>query len=58
MLGTLQGNEEEGLMMGECIGLMNDRGYDTLANCCDSLLIGGSGRTCNKDKEAEGDTLG
>ena len=26
--------------------------------CCDSLLIGGSGHTCNKDKEAEGDTLG
>ena len=26
--------------------------------CCDSLLIGGSGRTCNKDTEAEGDILG
>ena len=33
VLGTLQGNEEEGPMMGEeDIGLMNDRGYDTLAN--------------------------
>ena len=26
--------------------------------CYDSLLIGGSGRTCSKDTEAEGDTLG
>ena len=32
VLGTLQGNEEEGPMMGEYIGLINDRGYDTLAN--------------------------
>ena len=32
VLGTLQGNKEEGPMMGEYIGLMNDRGYDTLAN--------------------------
>ena len=29
-----------------------------LSKCCDSLLIRGSGRTCNKDMEAEGDTLG
>ena len=26
--------------------------------CCDSLLIAGSGRTCNKDTGSEGDTLG
>ena len=32
VLGTLQGNEEEGPMMGEYIGLINDRGYNTLAN--------------------------
>jgi hypothetical protein len=32
VLSTLQGNEEEGPMMGEYIGLMNDRGYDMLAN--------------------------
>ena len=29
-----------------------------LSKCCDSLLIGGSGRTCNKDTGVEGDTLG
>ena len=27
------------------------------ACCCDSLLIRGSGRTCNKDTGSEGDTL-
>ena len=26
--------------------------------CCDSLLIAGSGRTCNKDTGVEGNTLG
>jgi hypothetical protein len=30
--GTLQEDEEEGPMMGEDIGLINDRGYNTLAN--------------------------
>ena len=29
-----------------------------LTSCCDSLLIGGSGCTCNKDTGSEGDTLG
>ena len=29
-----------------------------LSKCCDSLLIVGSGRTCNKDTGAEGDILG
>ena len=29
-----------------------------LSKCCDSLLIRGSGRTCNKDTGSEGDTLG
>ena len=32
VLGTLQGNEEEGPMMGEYIGLIEARGYNALAN--------------------------
>ena len=32
--------------------------YVQLVKCCDSLLIAGSGRTCNKDTGVEGDTLG
>ena len=32
--------------------------YSTATNCCDSLLIVGSGRTCSRDTGSEGDTLG
>ena len=38
---------------------LKDRPVDVTkdTDCCDSLLIGGSGRTCNKDMGSEGDTL-
>ena len=40
------------------IKITNQKSHKFATYCCDSLLIGGSGRTCSKDMGSEGDTLG